>query len=112
MGEQVDVFVVGGGPAGLAAAIAARKQNLRVTGADGSHFPIEKACGEGLLPRTVEILRELGVSIEASDGKKFHGIRFIDGAQRVQADFPASTGIGMPRKRLHEILVDAATSAG
>ena len=50
--EQTDVFVIGGGPAGLAAAIAARKKGFRVVVADGARWPIEKACGEGLMPDT------------------------------------------------------------
>jgi len=39
-------FVIGGGPAGLAAAIAARQQGLRVLVAEGARPPIDKACGE------------------------------------------------------------------
>lgn len=47
---EIDVFVVGGGPAGLAAAIAARLKGFTVAVADGAHPPIDKACGEGLMP--------------------------------------------------------------
>ncbi|MGB8062426.1 MAG: FAD-binding protein, partial [Candidatus Sulfotelmatobacter sp.] len=47
---STDVFVIGGGPAGLAAAIAARKCGLRVIVADAAQPPIDKACGEGLMP--------------------------------------------------------------
>ena len=54
--EATDVFVVGGGPAGLAAAIAARQRGLSVTLADGSEPPIDKPCGEGLMPETLEAL--------------------------------------------------------
>jgi menaquinone-9 beta-reductase len=46
MGFATDVFVIGGGPAGLAAAIAARAKGLRVTVADGGVPPIDKPCGE------------------------------------------------------------------
>jgi len=44
---DTDVFIVGGGPAGLAAAIAARCKGLRVMLADGASPPIAKTCGEG-----------------------------------------------------------------
>ena len=49
MKESVDVFVVGGGPAGLVTAIAARQQGFSVMVADGSDHPIDKPCGEGLI---------------------------------------------------------------
>ncbi|MGH9469745.1 MAG: NAD(P)-binding protein, partial [Terriglobia bacterium] len=45
---------MGGGPAGLAAAIAARRKGFHVVVADGGCPPIDKACGEGLLPKGVE----------------------------------------------------------
>ena len=45
-----DVFVIGGGPAGLAAAIAARERGLDVVVADCAVPPVDKACGEGIMP--------------------------------------------------------------
>lgn len=109
---KVDLFIVGGGPAGLAAALAARKKGLQVIVADGARFPIEKACGEGLMPGTVHLLRELGVKFQNGDGCEFLGIRFIDGDRRAQANFPGATGVGMPRRTLHERLVAAAEKSG
>ncbi len=46
-----DLLVIGGGPAGLAAAIAARREGLTVTVADAARPPSDKACGEGLMPQ-------------------------------------------------------------
>jgi flavin-dependent dehydrogenase len=112
MTTTVDVFIAGGGPAGLAAAIAARKKGLQVIVADGASYPIEKACGEGLMPGTVRALRELGVEIRNADGAEFRGIRFVDGTRRVHADFPQGSGIGIRRKRLHEKMVQAAEKSG
>src|SRR5713101_7966285 len=63
VGEGNAVLVIGGGPAGLAAAIAARMKGFDVAVADGVKPPIDKACGEGLLPGTIAALRELGVAI-------------------------------------------------
>lgn len=107
-----DVFIAGGGPAGLAVAIAARKKGLDVIVADGSRYPIEKACGEGLMPGTVQALRELGVEIRKEDGHEFRGIRFIDGKSHVQAEFPGPPAIGMRRRKLHERMVQTAERAG
>jgi len=112
MNRQVDVFVVGGGPAGLVAAIAARNKGLEVIVADGGRFPIEKACGEGLMPGTVRLLRELGVEFRTSDGREFRGVRFVDKNKQAQADFHNGPGLGIRRGKLHSRLVEAAKDSG
>jgi menaquinone-9 beta-reductase len=106
--EQTDVFVIGGGPAGLATAIAARKKGFRVTVADGAQWPIEKACGEGLMPDTVAALRELSVILGAGDGQVMSGVRFVARESEVEARFPAECAIGMRRVALHAKLVERA----
>ena len=50
MVKSTDIFVIGGGPAGLATAIAARQRGFDVVVADGAQPPIDKPCGEGLMP--------------------------------------------------------------
>ena len=79
LSDRTDVFVVGGGPAGLVAAIAARTKGFTVTLADGAEPPIDKPCGEGLMPETQAALRELGITFDGSAGYEFHGIQFIQG---------------------------------
>ena len=59
---DADVFILGGGPAGLAAAIAARRRGLRVILADAERPPIDKACGEGLMPDSLGRGRRAGPS--------------------------------------------------
>jgi flavin-dependent dehydrogenase len=110
--QRTDVFVIGGGPAGLAAAIAARKKGFHVTVADGAQPPIDKACGEGLMPDTLAALRELGVQVSASEGYAVRGIRFLGAGREVAASFPGGQGIGMRRPALHEKLVEAAQAWG
>jgi flavin-dependent dehydrogenase len=110
--QGTDVFVIGGGPAGLAAAIAARAKGFRVTVADGAMPPIDKTCGEGLLPETLVALRELGVTIHPSEGCPLRGIRFIGSSREVAAGFPGASGIGLRRPVLHQRLVDRATELG
>src|SRR5260370_34886017 len=102
MGERTGVLVIGGGPAGLAVAIAARMKGFDVTVADGATFPIDKACGEGLMPSTMAALRELGVTICPRDGQVFRGIRFVDAATSVEASFSGAGGFGLRRKVLHQ----------
>jgi menaquinone-9 beta-reductase len=110
--EQTDVFVIGGGPAGLAAAIAARMKGFRVVVADGAQWPIEKACGEGLMPDTVAALRELGVEVGAGDGQVMRGVRFVGRESEVAARFPGECAIGMRREALHTKLVEHAAACG
>ena len=55
---DVDVAVVGAGPIGLAAAIEARLAGLSAVVIEPRSFPIDKACGEGLMPGAVAALLE------------------------------------------------------
>jgi flavin-dependent dehydrogenase len=110
--QRTDVFVVGGGPAGLAAAIAARRQGFHVTVADVFRPPIDKACGEGLMPDSVAALRELGLDLDNLDTGAFCGIRFIADQGVVEADFPHGRGAGIRRTLLHQALVQGAQDAG
>ena len=112
MGEWTDVLVIGGGPAGLAAAMAARKKGFEVTVADGAQPPIDKACGEGLMPNTLESLRELGVEICPGDGSAFRGIRFVDGTTLAEANFSMVSGVGVRRTVLHQKMVERAQECG
>src|SRR5271163_580461 len=112
MGRRADVFVVGGGPAGLAAAISASEKGFQVTVADGMQPPIDKACGEGLMPDSIAALHRLGVSIRKEDGIAFRGIRFVEGSVRAEADFPEGPGLGIRRTALHEKMVTRATQCG
>jgi menaquinone-9 beta-reductase len=110
--EPGDVFIAGAGPAGLAAAIAARRKGLRVTVADASRPPVDKACGEGLMPGGLAALRALGVFIDPQDGRIFCGIRFCQPETSAAAQFPNAYGIGMRRPLLHARLMRHAEDLG
>jgi len=106
----------------LACAIAAALQGLRVQVIDGMTPPIDKACGEGLMPDTLAALARLGIDMEDPGhpvaGHPFQGIRFLDcqpapAANAVaQASFPSSPGRGVSRLRLHQRLLDRAAEVG
>jgi len=110
--STTDVFIIGGGPAGLAAALAARRQGFDVTVADSLVSPIDKACGEGLMPLSVTVLEQLGFSIPWEDAQPFRGIRFVSGDASVAAAFPHGTAYGMRRTHLHECMARDAAAAG
>jgi flavin-dependent dehydrogenase len=107
-----DVMVIGGGPAGLAAAIAARQQGLHVTLADAAQPPIDKACGEGILPSGLRYLRELGVDLNGVPHAELAGIRFITPEGECGAEFTGAKGVAMSRIALHRALVARAEQCG
>ena len=112
MNGKTDVFVIGGGPAGLAAAIAATQKGFKVIVADGDKPPLDKACGEGLLPEALEVLRALGVRLTAEDGIAFQGIRFIHKGVVAEASFCQGQGMGVKRVALHTKLMERAEECG
>lgn len=108
---RTDVCIVGGGPAGLAAALALRQEDFTVTVVDCAVPPIDKACGEGLMPDSLAALRQLGVELDANLGHPFKGILFSNGRSTVTAQFPSAPGLGMRRSLLHGLLVQHAQVA-
>ena len=97
---RTDVFIVGGGPAGLATGIAVRERGLRVVVADLAQPPIDKACGEGLMPHTVATLKALGVALGPLQAVPFRGIRFLSEGRVAEGAFPQGYGLGIRRTAL------------
>src|ERR1700731_1397131 len=109
-----DLAVVGGGPAGLAAAIVAAQQGFSVIVFERRDFPSDKACGEGLLPPGVKALERLGIRdrFDLTTSYPFIGIRFIqeDGSSAESA--MPSVGMGIRRTVLVETLARRAEELG
>jgi menaquinone-9 beta-reductase len=110
--DSCDVFVIGGGPAGLAAAICARKKGLRVTVADLGTPPIDKPCAEGLMPDGVDALERMGIAAESLDGCEVESARFYNLETMAEAKFPGRRGRGVRRTTLHETMLAHAASCG
>jgi len=109
---QTDIVIVGAGPAGIATAIAASLKGLRAVVLDSRTPPIDKPCGEGLLPHGVAALRTLGIHLDSSNAVPFAGIRFADEDSSACAEFPDAPGYALRRVRLHQLLVERANRAG
>jgi menaquinone-9 beta-reductase len=110
--KRSEVIVVGAGPAGIVAAIAACRQGLEATVLDARTPPIDKPCGEGILPQGVAALRALGIPLPPESGFAFQGIHFEDEEHSARADFAGATGFSVRRVKLHQLLVNHAIEVG
>uniref|UniRef100_UPI0035649B71 NAD(P)/FAD-dependent oxidoreductase n=1 Tax=Actinotalea sp. TaxID=1872145 RepID=UPI0035649B71 len=106
---QVDVLVVGGGPVGLAAAIEARMVGHDVLVVEPRSGPIDKACGEGLMPGTLAALQRLDVD---PDGHPLRGIGYRAPGRAVDHSFGNGPGRGVRRTTLHAALLDRCAAVG
>jgi flavin-dependent dehydrogenase len=106
----IDLLIAGGGPAGLTTALLAARAGLDVQVVEPRAGPIDKACGEGLMPGAATVLQEL---VGPLPGVRLRGIRYQDGAGRVaRAPFRGAPGLGVRRTALHSALGSAARRAG
>lgn len=112
---MIDLLIAGAGPAGLATALYADRAGLTVTvvdpraGSADAARPIDKACGEGLMPGAVRALAKLGVD---PPGRDLRGIGYLSTTHRVQASFAAGPGRGVRRTDLQSALYRAVHAAG
>jgi flavin-dependent dehydrogenase len=98
---DTDLLIVGGGPGGLATALHARRLGLSVIVAEPREGPIDKACGEGLMPGGLAELTALGVD---PAGMPFRGIAYVNERRRAEALFRGGAGRGVRRTTLHAAL--------
>jgi geranylgeranyl reductase family protein len=107
-----DVLIVGAGPAGSAAALAARRRGAKVLLLDRDAFPRDKACGDGIAPHALGVLAELGVA-ELTDGyppvSSLHVVG--PGGDQVKRRFNAPVHT-IPRVVFDNRLLHAAVAAG
>jgi flavin-dependent dehydrogenase len=106
---DTQLMVAGGGPVGLAAAIEARLAGLDVVVVEPRTGPIDKACGEGLMPGAIPALARLGVSPR---GFPLRGVDYRDGVRNAAHRFVGGNGLGVRRTTLHAALHDRAVELG
>jgi geranylgeranyl reductase family protein len=115
---DADVIVVGAGPGGSATAYHLAKHGARVLLLDKTEFPREKVCGDGLTPRAVKQLVDMGVDVSPEAGwLRNKGLRVIGGGLRLELRWPELASFpdfGLVRTRLDfdDMLAKQAVKAG
>ncbi|MET4223174.1 FAD-dependent monooxygenase [Oerskovia enterophila] len=106
---DTDVLIVGGGPIGLAAAIEARLAGYDVVVVEPRGGPVDKACGEGLMPGALRALQALDVD---PAGHVLRGISYRDAHRHADHLFTEGQGRGVRRTTLHTALAERAAALG
>ena len=114
--ERVDVAVIGAGPAGSVAALVLARAGARVALVDKAAFPRDKACGDLVGPRGVQVLDDLGVQLPGAERVGDMRVVGPTGRSVLLPCRPGRTypghGVALPRLALDETLRNAALDAG
>ena len=111
------MLVVGAGPSGASAAYWLATRGHRVVVVDKKRFPREKTCGDGLTPRAVRQLHDMGLADRLSEFQRFDGLRSIahgitlELAWPEHPDFPPY-GYVVRRRELDDMVAQQAVKAG
>jgi geranylgeranyl reductase family protein len=114
---QIDVLVVGAGPSGASAAHWLATLGHRVVVIDKKRFPREKTCGDGLTPRAVRQLHDMGLADQLTEFQRFDGLRSIGHGLTLELawpehpDFPPY-GYVVRRSELDDMVANCAVKAG
>lgn len=117
MTTEFDVAIVGGGPSGSAAAHYLATRGHSVLVCEKKAFPREKTCGDGLTPRAIKVLDDMGLGPELQTWERVRGLRVHAAGRTLELDFPKladwpNYGLVKPRKDLDQIVLNHAETAG
>ena len=112
-----DVLVIGGGPAGSSCAYWLADAGWDVVVVEKKHFPREKTCGDGLTPRAVRQLADMGVEDSLADAHRYTGLRSCAWGQELELQWPKhpvfpSYGYTITRHDLDGLVSERAVKAG
>ena len=116
--NEVDVLIIGGGPAGTACAYWLAEAGFDVAMVEKKTYPRAKTCGDGLTPRSVRQLADMGVEDEVAKlGHRYDGLRSYGFGHQLELKWPEhptypNYGYTIPRLDLDGLIANAATKAG
>ncbi|MCE2763265.1 MAG: geranylgeranyl reductase family protein [Ilumatobacteraceae bacterium] len=112
-----DVLVIGAGPAGAAAGYWLARHGLDVVMVDKKTFPREKTCGDGLTPRAVKQIEDMGLGDQLSRFHRYEGLRATAHGKALELQWPAHPiypqhGYVVRRRELDTMVARNAVAAG
>jgi geranylgeranyl reductase family protein len=115
--RRCDVLVVGGGPSGAAAAYWLAVAGFDVLVVEKKHFPREKTCGDGLTPRSVRQLEDMGLADDLAGHHRYEGLRALAFGRELRLQWPETRefdryGYVITRAELDQLVVGRAEKAG
>lgn len=109
MSPYAPLAIVGGGPVGLVTALFAADAGLDPIVIEPRTAPIDKACGEGLMPGAWRLARELELDLP---GAELRGVAYVQGRTRAEHRFRDGTGRGVARTALHAAIAARVAERG
>lgn len=115
--QHHDVIVVGAGPSGAAAAFWLARSGWDVALVEKKRFPRAKTCGDGLTPRAVRQLEDMGASAALASAHRYGGMRAVGFGRTLELPWPRhpsfpSVGYVLRRSELDLAVAEAAVTAG
>ncbi|HEX2042044.1 MAG TPA: geranylgeranyl reductase family protein [Acidimicrobiales bacterium] len=116
-GTAHEVLVVGGGPSGAACAYWLAEAGHDVLLLEKKHYPREKTCGDGLTPRAVKELEDMGLTHALARHHRFGGLRSIAFGRTLELEWPETPGFPrhgyvVTRHDLDQLVAERAVKAG
>ena len=111
------MLVIGGGPAGASAAYWLAQYGHDVTIVERKSFPREKTCGDGLTPRAVHQLNEMGLGDQLAQFHRYNGLRATGMGRQLELQWPSHPvypqhGYVVRRRELDTMVARNAVAAG
>lgn len=115
--SDYDAVVVGAGPGGSAAAYYLASTGAKVLVIEKKQFPRPKTCGDGLTPRAIKVLDDMGLGSCLDKYQRVRGLRVLAHGHTLEMEFPKGKGyphfgLVRPRRDLDQEVAEHARRRG